>query len=528
LRAPNFNSYNNLNSMETNLEFLKIDNLRSIVMSENIDLKPITILIGKNSAGKSTFARSFPLIRQSCEAKKRAPILWFGDRVDFGSFDESLRRNKLGEEEILFTFGLYIGEDKNFQGHLIRNARPKGQSYKATVELGVVKAINRPSQASRIVVNALGFEVTIKFTKRNTVESIECGAQVWRPESNEIAEADYASILPKLVFYKKAKLPESEKFGNYVQSFPYEDLIHTKIAQSGFAEIEEFIVKVIAAAPPLERGSLAQYVLMRLPYAAHSKKIDREQFYDLILSLEEYALINRINSVLEALDIAISQYYTGVKYIEPLRATAQRYYRKQELAVDEIDSKGENLAMFLDSITGWRLTNFNRWTMTHFGFLAKTKNEGGHVTIVIVEDGAEDESNLADIGFGFSQILPVITQIWLSTSHHFFNSKETTSIVIEQPELHLHPSFQAKLADVFAATVSGEYGKTQRLIVETHSNHIVNRLGQLINQGKLRSDDVQILIFEKATASTSEIKVAGYNEKGYLKNWPIGFFEPEA
>jgi predicted ATPase len=243
--------------------------------------------------------------------------------------------------------------------------------------------------------------------------------------------------------------------------------------------------------------------------------------------LENHALIARINSFLELFDGALNQYFSGVKYIEPLRATAQRYYRKQELAVAEIDSKGENLAMFLDSLHSYQLQNFNHWTMENFGFSARTENQGGHVTILIREGSSRSESNLADIGFGFSQILPVITQVWLSTTPYLPKTGKTTCMVVEQPELHLHPAFQAKLADVFVSAINNPRTKASSFIIETHSNHIINRLGQLINEGKLKNDQVQILIFEKnEDNSKTNIRLAGYNNKGYLQNWPIGFFEP--
>lgn len=61
-----------------------IENIRRIRSTPPIEMRPITILVGRNSAGKSTFLRSLPLIRQSLETRSSAPILWFGDLVDFG------------------------------------------------------------------------------------------------------------------------------------------------------------------------------------------------------------------------------------------------------------------------------------------------------------------------------------------------------------------------------------------------------------------------------------------------------------
>lgn len=63
-----------------------LKNLRSLESTPILPLRPITILVGRNSAGKSTFLRSFSLLRQSLEARSSAPILWYGEYVDFGDF----------------------------------------------------------------------------------------------------------------------------------------------------------------------------------------------------------------------------------------------------------------------------------------------------------------------------------------------------------------------------------------------------------------------------------------------------------
>ena len=69
------------------IDDLRIKNLRSILDSGKIELKPIMILLGSNSSGKSTFLRSFPLFTQSVDKKLRGPISWFDTSyVDYGDF----------------------------------------------------------------------------------------------------------------------------------------------------------------------------------------------------------------------------------------------------------------------------------------------------------------------------------------------------------------------------------------------------------------------------------------------------------
>ncbi len=100
-------------------------------------------------------------------------------------------------------------------------------------------------------------------------------------------------------------------------------------------------------------------------------------------------------------------------------------------------------------------------------------------------------TNIADMGFGISQVLPIAAQLWSSSQSASRNSA-SSFIVIEQPELHLHPEYQARLGDVFAGYIKNQSDKNQnnqsrtqidsRLIIETHSQHLVNRIGALIEK----------------------------------------------
>lgn len=111
-------------------------------------------------------------------------------------------------------------------------------------------------------------------------------------------------------------------------------------------------------------------------------------------------------------------------------------------------------------------------------------------------------------------------------------TEQRAAVVVEQPELHLHPAYQAKLADVFLACVrprEPSAGATRRvdLIIETHSANLINRLGELVGEGRLSSNDVQVIVFdiEPSGGSATTMRIATFDEKGVLRNWPVGFFE---
>jgi AAA15 family ATPase/GTPase len=82
-----------------------VKNLRRLKDVPPLQIKPITILVGRNSSGKSSFLRAFPLVRQSIMTRTSSPILWYGDFVDFGSFEGAVWDNKI-ENPISLTFGL--------------------------------------------------------------------------------------------------------------------------------------------------------------------------------------------------------------------------------------------------------------------------------------------------------------------------------------------------------------------------------------------------------------------------------------
>jgi AAA15 family ATPase/GTPase len=78
---------------------LRIKNFRSLADTKDIDIKPITILIGKNSSGKSSFLRTFPMLKQSTEERTKSPILLYGNYVDFGSYKDIKPHFATGEND---------------------------------------------------------------------------------------------------------------------------------------------------------------------------------------------------------------------------------------------------------------------------------------------------------------------------------------------------------------------------------------------------------------------------------------------
>jgi predicted ATPase len=128
---------------------------------------------------------------------------------------------------------------------------------------------------------------------------------------------------------------------------------------------------------------------------------------------------------------------------------------------------------------------------------------------------------LPDVGFGVSQVLPALVQA-------FYYAPGST-VWMEQPEIHLHPQVQAELADVFISAIHAyEDGQPRnvQLIIETHSEHLLNRLQRRIAEGELRADEVAIY-FAKSTDAEATLETLQVDEFGEITNWPRDFFGDE-
>ena len=126
------------------------------------------------------------------------------------------------------------------------------------------------------------------------------------------------------------------------------------------------------------------------------------------------------------------------------------------------------------------------------------------------------EVALTDVGFGVSQILPVIVLLYYVP--------EGSTILLEQPEIHLHPAVQSELADLILKASSA---RNLQVIIESHSEHLLRRLQRRVaEENGTTAQDLKLFFFstKRGKASYQELDL---DEFGAIHNWPNNFFGNE-
>lgn len=533
-----------------------VRNLRALRDTGWIQIRPINILVGKNSAGKSSLARVFPLLKQSAERRKQAPLLWYGRLVDFGSFADAVSSfADPAEIEVRLRFdsdALYFSR-RVFD---VRSepAHPDGQ-IDATLTL--VEGSDGRTQLRRLTLNVFGVEVVASFGGPQGDSLRIAGEQPSLPTEGRLVWVQ-GVILPQLRMLLTESVSKSVSDEDFAAPRRRLRLGENEIvsAVSHFVHgntLRERKVE-IADRLPLARLETLHRACSQLPSVPDTWRtsIANSSADSYSMKALQRALVQyKLNALLLELDETLSVFCNGISYLEPLRATAQRYYRREEISVDELDPKGLNTAFFVQGLSTRERDSLNAWLQGTFGFQLSVKPERGHLALQIqVDGGVGTGRNMADVGLGYSQLAPVAIQLWAAqqarrsipaVNRPRFSTmpgrveQAGTLVVVEQPELHLHPAFQSKLADVFAACVSegvSPLGSVPsrpllRIIAETHSANLVGRLGELVGAAKIPSDSISVLVFEPDPdlQGATKLRVAEFDSGGVLQNWPIGFFD---
>lgn len=285
----------------------------------------------------------------------------------------------------------------------------------------------------------------------------------------------------------------------------------------------------------LEQEKRQQLIVLLDENRSQLQEIWFENSKRLIASAEyEIPFLAEIN------EIIYKHFARGIKYLGPLRNAPGPFYDTNQYDDESVGLRGEFTAALLYKKKNMMISYnspilFNKEQNIKFEERRDTLYDAciswlsylGVLTEIEVGDRGELGYNLqvknvndkklqglSHVGVGVSQVLPIIVMMLLSEKNDI--------LILEQPELHLHPKIQSRLCDLIIACSTTE----RQCIIETHSEYIINRLRLRIAQSPdsklIRSN---FLYFVNKVQNFSFFEKVDINRFGAIPNWPEGFFD---
>ncbi|MGD9994055.1 MAG: DUF3696 domain-containing protein [Salinivirgaceae bacterium] len=213
----------------------------------------------------------------------------------------------------------------------------------------------------------------------------------------------------------------------------------------------------------------------------------------------------------------------STEYIGPYRSIPERNYpnpKKREIYKVGFDGRGAYDVLINDSITlestlcrnvsDWYKSVFDGW-----GLKIEKNPTQPDFYFEIFRDNPNLNINLKDVGQGMSQILPLVTRSYMA-------EKENVLIIMEEPELHLHPSAHGDLAERFVDSLKD---KKKNYLIETHSQNFVLRIRRLVADGTLNLNDLAIYYVNyEEELGASKLERIVVDNLGEVDNWPEDVF----
>lgn len=545
-----------------------LDNFRSFNHTGMLELKDINIFIGKNSSGKSSLLRVFPLMKQTFNNETSEPILWYTpDNVDFGDYTDVVGFKK--NDPISFTYNFSLHKEDFLDSIILSTRRSWSFStfdpdeYIAGEELLdlFLKVDTRKKYVSSIQLSLLDAKIELHINNHNELVFLAVNDLVIYKTDKEEEKpvrilATKQNLLPRLRVIKPRIIRKSRESDTKVLLSSIATASNPNLMDEYIIPLALNLLKDALSQNDVDNVSIDEEVLLNVLFGK-LLEFDRDMLRRRLLSGELEVRTNGFiswknykdgkNSVVDdIIDLYIASftetlllssdrflkgYFSKVIYIAPLRASVNRYYRLQGIAISEMDASGANFPMIIMNMKPPELKDFQQWTKENFGFTIEPQSSFGHIS-VLMRFGTEEPRNIIDLGFGYSQLIPIILAIWstLNKIRATYSKNNTPyTIVIEQPELHLHPAMQAEFIDMCSIISTNNKDSNQEIkfVIETHSEIMINRLSESIKKDKLKHESVTVNIVNIDDEGKSSVHSVGFDEDGDLLEWPIGFFSAE-
>ncbi|MFZ0596430.1 MAG: AAA family ATPase [Flavobacterium sp.] len=537
----------------------------------SLKIKPITILLGANSIGKSSILQFLLMLQQTALAKEnyKAALKLHGGFLSLGEGKNIFRKHNIKKPvsiNLIFEDESLIRE---FSNNLLREKIGEIYEYARltdNIKLNFKEKISPPNEEiksfqkifsnNRYSRNDFKIDDKILSSLPQILDySIENTRLIKKKNEKEFLSDFYLFRINHTFRNIENKKKEIEFGLEFIQKFSALIIKDSKFSiefdiysKENVLQIKSFILSVDSniifkvdleipkdqnfsfSSPLFENQTMIKRINDSIKkYFIQPKTIFSFIDYESVLNPKNnednlYIIDILINIMTRSLS-SIESYFDeeNVNYVSPLRAHPKRYYfldkAKINTYLDTLD--GDALAETLKDDEDIK-RQVNEW-LSRFNLNVEV-NKLEDILHKLTVNQNSLSLDITDVGFGISQVLPVIIQGFLSY--------ENSITLIEQPEIHLHPKMQADLADLFidiAIQKNGKNNSYKNLIIETHSEYLIRRLRRRISEGKLSTNDIAIYLIKKNTDDANDnsiIEELNIEEKGNFE-YPIEFYGGE-
>lgn len=417
-----------------NIEAIRLIHFMAFEDTGWIELHPITLLFGRNSSGKSAIIRALLLLKQSLDAENEEQPLAFVKEdglVDLGSFATTVHRKP--------SEGPYESQKRDYLDRDI--------IFGFRCDLAGEPSLD---QIKKMIKEAQGIAWTEEKLEQVTCVEFLIGFGLYggavRPS---LLDLRLANSEPSICLLECRRLRDSD-----IQDL--EGIQHSFLLNSD-----------VVHDPQLDEQTIGLHLR------------DQRGFWTTFANPvpKRFSVLDQTLSVVQN---GVASFLQSIVHIGPIRPWPERTYvlrtaDQRRYAREGLEGWHEFLRDRVDAAQSEAIVKWMEKLGLASRIVVQADKDGQPVirSCVLFDDKVEG-INVKEVGFGASQVLPVIAAAVLSRPNAF--------VIIEQPELHLHPHSQAQLADLFIDCIA-----TQRFLLETHSEHFLLRFQRRVAETTIQS-----------------------------------------
>lgn len=484
---------------------ITLTNFKGYRGTHKIPLKPLTILVGSNSAGKSSLMKSILTMSQVAQKQRKLNDLSLelhGKLAKCGTYDETLNDNS---EKNFFSIKYGV----NLESALLQEARNEskrndiksfheekfpGADYEVEFKFG-----KHPD--SNLLANFLG--LNIDFGEFNLIKT----QGIYSTNTDAQKRKDFARARE---YISSGRPLKNVRITTEVVFPDTEDLWDDDDKEA--MERQDDIVKRLEKEPnpAVKMDPDFQFYCFAgqgFPWWIHANNF---------VLRKNIGWANNISAF-------VTRTVSQIIYLGPLREEHSRESKIASSSSNRIGIKGEKLPGMLHSRNeNKEIMNKFHSHLSNMGIADKIitretmverngeMSPSGFIRMY-VEDCNGNERHISDMGTGVGQVAPIVFECIL---------RRNRLILIEQPEVHLHPKAQSELGDLFIDSLE----EGNQLIVETHSSTMIERIRRRIREGEISHNDVNIIYLKSSKKGTEVIPIGFESDGDFDSPWPEDTF----